>query len=1363
MAGAEKRRWCWALLAGGGAVAVALGAVIVVLGPAGPVVAAAVAEGVSVWRLGKLHVEGVSGAGLGDLRVTRLSLSDDDGVWAIAEDVRLHWRPLRLLVGDVALRDVSAGALRVMRRPRLAPPKDGEGAGVQFDTEAPAIAIQRLSLAEGVAGPASVFRAAGGALVREGTIKSLHLDATRLDRALDVIRLDYRTAPDVSLDVKVEGAAGGMLAWLAQTPDRAVAAHARAAGDATRGDGALDAAVAGAEAARGSFAWRTEGWSGEGVARLAAVPALAGLVARLGDTVQVSASGDPLRAVGAPFRAELNSSTLHAEARGKLNDAMAPIGPIALALDARDTARLLPELKLESGAAAYTGAVELGDVTRLSGRLALRRAQRDGFAVTAEGPADAQITPQRISFTARLAAQTVEAPEAFRPLFANVRVDAAGTYNRTEASLRFSRLMIAGPNASVRGTGGYDNGATRLEGEWELPRVSVLLDGARGAARGRWRFEAPDAQQPSLVIDGAARDFVGYAPFGDLIGRAPKFEGRLAFTPTGVFVNRAIVDGWQLRLGARGPIRGAIADLALEATARGPIDIAGARISGAIDATGTLQGDLSRPKIALEARLDALDAAGLALRKVRATLELAPEGRAQSGKIGLEADLFGYPAAATAHLALIGERAAFEELAVSWARATAHGRAEIAGGAITADAVIGGALNGLAPDISGVLSGRANYAASRGDEGALSLDLVLSRARLGPAITADHANLSVHGKLSALRVSTALDGWAGAQPLQLALDGTGAVTDAGLSLTAQAQGAFAGQSIASEGPLAATWKDGVSTARGAVRLGAGRVEGEWRGGKQDVAVTAKFDTAPLDVLTAMLETPAAGSLSGEVRLSGAKQSLSGAADLTLTQARLARRSREAVDAHMVATLGDGALRGRLEARSPSGLSASIDGQVPVIAQAAPFRLAGAPGGAFAATWKVSGPVDALWSLLGPLDQSLTGAIEGGGALRVAEGAVSGQGLVTLAGGAFEDKASGVKLRQIEAALAFDDRGMSLSKFSATDGRNGVVTGEGRLNGRDNGRLDLKLANMRLVDRPDATATGDGDLTLQWRGESAVVSGDIKLDHAEARLVDSVAAAVPLIDVVEINRPGPPPRQDGKPAVPLKARLDVRLTAPGRVYTRTRGLEAEWSLDVRVRGDVSNPGIYGEAQLVRGDFDLAGRRFALQTGAVRFSGDPASAELDVTALAETPDLTVTATLGGRALDPTVTLTSNPALPEDEVLPQLLFGRTSRELSPFEAAQLAASLAQLAGRSAFDIAGAARALAALDRLEVRSDANGVMIAGGKYLSRNVYVEVASGAAGQSSTSIEWQVRPRLYIISSFLPNADQRVAVRWRQDY
>jgi translocation and assembly module TamB len=167
--------------------------------------------------------------------------------------------------------------------------------------------------------------------------------------------------------------------------------------------------------------------------------------------------------------------------------------------------------------------------------------------------------------------------------------------------------------------------------------------------------------------------------------------------------------------------------------------------------------------------------------------------------------------------------------------------------------------------------------------------------------------------------------------------------------------------------------------------------------------------------------------------------------------------------------------------------------------------------------------------------------------------------------------------------------------------------------------------------------------------------------------------------------------------------------------------------------------------------------------ILFDGDPMDAEINLTATRDTADLTAYIRLTGTARDPEVSFTSNPPLPEDEILPQVLFGRSVEDLSALEAAQLAASLAALSGRASLDLVDAARAAAGLDRFNVREDAaGGFLVAGGIYLTRDVYLEVARTGLGQAQTRVEWTVRPRLVLIGSFLGNGEQRVSLRWRRE-
>src|SRR5262249_38509 len=150
------------------------------------------------------------------------------------------------------------------------------------------------------------------------------------------------------------------------------------------------------------------------------------------------------------------------------------------------------------------------------------------------------------------------------------------------------------------------------------------------------------------------------------------------------------------------------------------------------------------------------------------------------------------------------------------------------------------------------------------------------------------------------------------------------------------------------------------------------------------------------------------------------------------------------------------------------------------------------------------------------------------------------------------------------------------------------------------------------------------------------------------------AGIPTMDVVEINRPGGDD-EDNTPAEHRQAlgatKLDIRINAPGRVFTRGRGVEAEGSLNMRVAATSLAPLIYGEAQALRGQLSLSGQPFDIDEGHIYFNGSAQDARITITATRETADLTAHVQLTGTAADPEVSFTSSPALPEDEILPQI----------------------------------------------------------------------------------------------------------------
>ena len=55
----------------------------------------------------------------------------------------------------------------------------------------------------------------------------------------------------------------------------------------------------------------------------------------------------------------------------------------------------------------------------------------------------------------------------------------------------------------------------------------------------------------------------------------------------------------------------------------------------------------------------------------------------------------------------------------------------------------------------------------------------------------------------------------------------------------------------------------------------------------------------------------------------------------------------------------------------------------------------------------------------------------------------------------------------------------------------------------------------------------------------------------------------------------------------------------------------------------------------------------------------------------------------------------------------------------------------------------------------------VAGGRYITDNVYLEIIGGGEGGAAVNVEWQVRRNLAISSKFGGTGDATLSIRWRR--
>jgi autotransporter translocation and assembly factor TamB len=427
-----------------------------------------------------------------------------------------------------------------------------------------------------------------------------------------------------------------------------------------------------------------------------------------------------------------------------------------------------------------------------------------------------------------------------------------------------------------------------------------------------------------------------------------------------------------------------------------------------------------------------------------------------------------------------------------------------------------------------------------------------------------------------------------------------------------------------------------------------------------------------------------------------------------------------------------------------------------------------------------GDFEAVAAYLPPVLQTIEGALTADFVLRgtLAEPSLSGGAKLT--DGAYTEIESGFSLAGLhaEATADYGSAGSTVEFFGGARGasqeRNDAITFKGGLTFGETSNLDLvvTLDRAELAAHPINAVRTDGEVTVSGPLSALVARGDISIIELDAQIATPENTGLVDIDVIALNKDAagqPPETLDA----PRRSGMEflIRLQADDRVFIRGRGLDSEWSADVSAVNGPEEPLILGELTLRRGWLDFSGRRFDLTRGSVAFDRLAANNPLlDIRAEHETSEgVTAAIVISGRALNPKVELTSTPALPSEDVMALVLFGKPAGELSPFESLQTAEALASLSGVGPFGgegITGRLRRTVGLDLLNVDIDpeSGGGSLTVGKYVAEGFFVSASQDAEGRSgSVRVKYEITDNITVETEIEQTGDQTVSANWKKDF
>jgi len=1317
-------------------------------------------DGQDVAGYGRLSIRKLEGDPLSSLTVGSIEIRDATGVWFSAESVDLSWSPMALLSRTVDLKELSVSQINILRRPvRADRPKTGNE---PWEVRLGRATIDRLFLAEGVAGPASASAISARFLnARNGSIDT-QLDIKPLEGAGDRIEAkilrDRNSAFDFIIDATAP--AGGVFAHLLQLPDGASAAiSATAAGNLNDGRGEARLTVDGSD--KVFLSGKLENGALDASIRMdaGALPISENLAAFLGPRAEAD--------VTATFEKSLVSFALDARiAAGNVNlSGTSRVNRLELAGPAKVTARLtsLAPFWDAPRLVVLNGTLEKHDAGyQYSGDTRLEvKPEADLPFEWLAGPVTVSLDDGRIPFTGDA---TVGKPFSSNTEIAGILGEEVHISGNGNFDIETRRLLVDAVELT------HKSGTAQLLGEASFAddtlNVSGKITQSIAALPGGFGGNAAGFVQAK----GKLRDFelglnlnlssltTSITQLKPLIEGGGTLRGMLGITPESGIIRRL-----DFRLpGAEGQISGRIyggqsPDMKIAFQQLQALEVSGNQID-----LGSVTAQLTRRSggMLLTANSEGGSAvvSGRIVSNLGAQAEILINDGDISGPVTLKGRSDGQASAVSFLLDRTGNITRFSDIAGRLGTVEFSGSASLQdGGEIEADLDAEAETFEIAGITFGSLKLKGTGGRTAGDPFAVGAEFEARNIRVSERLEIDQ----VIGTLTTtpagyLFEGRLVDNLPGASS-DMNFSGLVAMANTPTSGTLSLSGNLLGIVVATREDM--QWSLGSAPTLDAdLSLLGGQLQARLRPGSEATSSSLTLDNLSIAPVLVAFGYPAVDAvISG--RVNGRLYGETPEAVFNLSAVSAVSGLSTALDFDLNGRLDRHALTFTAESTYGPDLKANAAGRFPVLAS--PTGLVRLDQSrAIEALLDVNGDLKALRLIALAYGHDIGGALTSRTRLSgsLSEPIVEADG--DVAGGIYEYGATGLSLKDLELQVKYEKQVLTIVGSGAGTG-GGTLAFDGRLAETEAG-IDVNLNRILIYDRLGDQARITGDAKLTEGAVDRVLSGDLVVNDARFNIDNFSDTSIRTLNV-RWTTDDPEAKRDMLLNKPI--RLALKVSAPRGIMVRGRGLDSDWGVNLDVTGRPDSLLLNGRATLARGSLQLAQRPFEFETGRITFDGPVDTARLAVSATREVDGFSVRADVGGSPSKPNIELSSTPSLPEDEILSRMLFGRSSVDLSALEAAELATSIARLAGQdTGINPIGVIQAGLGVDRLRFGVDNSGNAELGvGQYLAPDVYLEVTTQGAAGNSVEVEWQPRPQVSVSSETGSTGESRVSVRWKKDY
>jgi|GEM_PF-3959083 len=378
------------------------------------------------------------------------------------------------------------------------------------------------------------------------------------------------------------------------------------------------------------------------------------------------------------------------------------------------------------------------------------------------------------------------------------------------------------------------------------------------------------------------------------------------------------------------------------------------------------------------------------------------------------------------------------------------------------------------------------------------------------------------------------------------------------------------------------------------------------------------------------------------------------------------------------------------------------------------------------------------------------------------------GKVELQKGYYESFDYGTRLHDIAFTFGFDEDTITLVEGTAHGPEKGSLNLKGTFYIPDQFMdVSMKLQNLKAVHLDSMQIQVDsGNLYLKGALDQLRLFGDMNLGRSKYDIGQQFRSEMPELNIKNQTKDTQASEESNLP-VSIRS-TDVNLNFISPLHVSGMGLESHWTGAVKLGGEGFATTLKGPLKLRKGNGKFLGVPYKITEGQVLFDDDERGPFLNLKAEMIKNDFKAFIHVLGRANKPQIILSSEPALPQSEILARILFSKGVNNLSALEAVRLAHAVTMMnrggAGEGLFDSLGNELGL---DNISFESGENyqqgAVKLE--KRLVENVNLSYFQGISPEDSKFlVEFEITPNVNLAAELgASQSSEGISINYKWDY